>query len=305
MTQENINTSQQNDVTIATEIPTLPKSHYKRFQQLGIADKTVWDWAQFLISLLSAIIIPATLFYLGANLTQQQQQIANDQRNETILQSYISDMTTLLVDDQITSTLPERTTPPLSADEQVTANKIIEARTVAQAKTLTALDDLDPRRKTILMVFLLQANVFTPHTFPDRQPWPEQDIITLVNVDLNNASLNFADLDYIDFLNAHLSGTHLSDAELSNADLRGAHLNGAHLFGANLSNANLSSADLRNANLRDAHLSGTYLFYANLTNTDLTGAILDNANLTNTNITQQQLDTTKSHKGAKLPPGLH
>lgn len=125
----------------------------------------------------------------------------------------------------------------------------------------------------------------------------------LRNVELSRAFLRSAYLIQADLINANLSaaylgGTWLEDAVLLAANLNMANLNHAHLYGAvfvkaDLTRADLYEADLREANLRQADLSGA----------DLRGADLSGANLSDARITQEQLDTAKSLKGATMPYG--
>jgi uncharacterized protein YjbI with pentapeptide repeats len=91
-----------------------------------------------------------------------------------------------------------------------------------------------------------------------------------------------------------LEGANLGRANLHEVDLLGgADLKGAKLEGANLSGANLTGVDLSDANLRDA----------NLRDADLSGARLRGANLTDAYVSEEQLDSAESLKGATIPNG--
>jgi len=272
------------------------------------------------LSAIGALFIPICLFIASCNLTnqqsmlsdkaaRQQQAIAQDQRYETILQSYFTDMTTLLVDDQITSTLPERTNPPLTASEETMASKIREARIVAQAKTLTTLADIDPGRRAILINFLIRAGVFQPHIFPNEKP-SMQLIISFQYADLKNINLNSSRIDYInlygaDLINASLDSSSIHEANLSMAHFSHVNLNNTNLKGSYIKNASFDGAILTGADLEQTDLTNADFSGANLSEAKLNGATLNDANLTNTNITQVQLDSAASYIGAKLPPGLH
>jgi uncharacterized protein YjbI with pentapeptide repeats len=107
-----------------------------------------------------------------------------------------------------------------------------------------------------------------------------------------------------------LSLANLTHASLINANLRHANFSQADLIGAQFTGADLTGAYLRHADLTDAHLDGTDLRNADLGGAILNGAILKDADLRHTcfvgaHVTQEQLDSAKSHRGALLPRGLH
>jgi uncharacterized protein YjbI with pentapeptide repeats len=155
-------------------------------------------------------------------------------------------------------------------------------RDIARSSTLTAVRQLDPNRKGILLQFLYESNLIGASTedrygFSSAKPSGQRST-TQVDpiIDLDGADLSGANLR-----NANLSIANLSDANLSNANL-----NGAVLGGANLSIANLS----------DANLSGAFLTKG-FTTVDLDGADLSGAQ----NWTKEQLAQAKSLVGATLP----
>ena len=92
-------------------------------------------------------------------------------------------------------------------------------------------------------------------------------------VDLSGATMEDADLIFADLIDTQLLGVNLQGA-----CLQGAYLQGACLQGANLHNANLLGADLRDSILQDTYLQGA-------------------------NISNEQLATVKSLKGATMPDG--
>ena len=96
-----------------------------------------------------------------------------------------------------------------------------------------------------------------------------------------------------DFSWANLYQADLSGAVLPRAVLYHVNLSGANLKGANLDSADLIGANLREANLREANLSGAKLREADLGMADLAWA----------NVTDEQLDTAASLKGATMPDG--
>jgi uncharacterized protein YjbI with pentapeptide repeats len=251
----------------------------------GFRGKTVWDWMDLLIVPLVLVVIGLVFTMLQdarqqdlENQRAEQAQKIENQRAEAerelavqraqdeALQAYL---------DQMSGLLLERN---LRASEEDT-----EVRTLARARTQTALERLDPSRKTALMQFLVEADLL--RRVDGRDP-----IISLRGADLSDAML----------FNAELSGANLRFANLSEADLSGASLRGADLFLANLRGANL-----RGANLRGTLLHGANLTKANLQGADLEEAILRGAYLGSAvGITNEELEQqAKTLKGATMPNG--
>ena len=90
---------------------------------------------------------------------------------------------------------------------------------------------------------------------------------------------------------------------LGGADLRGADLRDADLSGADLIFADLFGADLSGASLSGASMIGADLFNADLSGADLSGADLSDANLSRAEVTEEQLASATSLKGAIMPDG--
>jgi len=267
--------------------------------------KTRWDWLQLLI-------IPLLIFLLGIGFTwvqnQTSLQIATDQQRETILKTYLDDMSDLLLNQHLSTSKPGDV-----------------VREVARERTLTTLRRLDADRNTILLRFLQNAHLIGI----------QNAVINLSNADLSNDDLSGADLSGADLSGtilhgatlkdtnligtilhgADLSGAHLDDALLGGAHLDGAFLNGADLNGADLSGAFLGDADLSSAHLDGAFLGGAFLGDADLSGAFLGGAFLGGAFLSDAdlsgadlsgarNLTKQQLKTVYSCTNAMLPTGM-
>jgi uncharacterized protein YjbI with pentapeptide repeats len=143
-----------------------------------------------------------------------------------------------------------------------------DVRRAARARTLTVVANLDAEGNRIVTRFLTDLDLVKG-----------SDSVRL----LSEAYLPDADLE----------GAFLPAADLNTSLLRGADLGNAMLISANLSGANLSNADLRGANLA----------YANLEGANLEGADLSGADLTNAAVSDEQLDASKSLKGATMPDG--
>jgi uncharacterized protein YjbI with pentapeptide repeats len=250
--------------------------------------KTFWDWLQLLI--IPIILAGATIGFglwqahLADLQHQQDQRIALDQQQATILQTYIDNIQDLLLNHNL-----------------LKSKSYDDVAILARARTLTALKELDPERKGRLLIFLHDARLIDVY---DKHGKTLNPIIYL-----NGADLSYADLEVADFIIPDLTGADFRAADLSHANLSGAILHGAHLSHANLYNAILSYADLTYAHLSHANLNGADLQFANLSYAILTranfrDADLSHANLSKTDITQQQLDQVAICSNATLPPGL-
>jgi uncharacterized protein YjbI with pentapeptide repeats len=276
----------------------VPPPPGRRDSQWGVRGKTVWDWLQLLI-------IPLVLALFGFAFTWTQDrraQAIEDQRTQdAAVQAYL---------DKIGDLMLQR---DLRAEEESAA------RTLAQARTLTVLEDLDADHKRGVVRFLWESGLV--QAVKGCQP-----VIDLKGVDLSDTNLRGADLYGADLgegnepgspertykliitydtlhtralavpkftpqLRTNLSGADLSDADLSHADLvhvdlRDANLGSAILWGAVLYKADLSGANLSSseAGFGSADLSGAGLWQANLSYANLEDAILQNADLSNADL---------------------
>jgi hypothetical protein len=240
----------------------------------GVGDKTLWDVLQLLI-------VPLALTAIGFWFTWQQdvrQQDLEDQRarsarnveqqraQDAALQAYLDQMSTLLIEEKLDSPAVDSTVPQ-----------------VARARTLAALPMLDGRRKSSLLLFLLESQLI----------FEENYIVPLVGADLSELKVKSrANLGY-NFSKAYLHGTDLSEADLHGVMLREAALTNTDLSGADLTNADLTGAELHDANLTRADLTGA----------ELTGAELPGADLSDATVTEEQLATCKSLEDATMPDG--
>ena len=144
-------------------------------------------------------------------------------------------------------------------------------RAVAQARTLTVVGGLDGKRKGLLLRFLFELGLIRGEAIISL------DGADLREADLREADLSLADLSRADLRDADLTGANLTWASLYGADLSGAQLSGAFLYGADLFKADLRGADLRDADLRDAELSRADVTDEQLASaTSLKGAIMPN-----------------------------
>jgi hypothetical protein len=237
--------------------------------------KTAWDWLQLLI--VPAVLAGAVTIYNQVQTNQannrQAEQAAENRKQatvdnqDTIFQSYLSQMSTLMVSKKLLTSRPNA-----------------PASRVGRILTFGFMSAMDGARRGDVVRFLFRAHLLGNPAENAGRP-PDAPLINLASADLQGANLAAADLE-----DANLTGADLSGADLARADLQTTNLDGATFEHANLSyailnaHANLSGADLTGANLAGASLIGAnlrnaYLINANLTRANLTGANLTGASL--------------------------
>ena len=217
-------------------------------KETGFSGKTLWDWLQ----LLAVLAIPLAVVLVTAQLNHDR-DISTDQQQQTTLETYLDRMSDMLFTDKLAESK--------SGDE---------VRSLARARTLAALQNLNPTRRGILLRFIYESGLIL-------EPQPGDKVQNPI-IDLAQADLQGIDLSYTDLRDANLQYTDLRDANLQHTDL--------------------TDASLFLANLRGVDLSGAILDQA-----DLGGAYLDGANLSGTQMTNEQLDAAKSLQGATMPDG--
>jgi uncharacterized protein YjbI with pentapeptide repeats len=287
----------------------------------GLQDKTFWDVAQLLV-------VPLTLTGLGFAfqyyadqrdaerqevIREREQQLAEDKDNQATLVKYFDDMAASLNSGLLTAKPGD--------------DKFI----VAQAKTVIALQSLDPNRRRLVIQFLgasdlskVPDEVYFSNGIDAVQEDGQGNFVQWNKgfwVLLYKAQLAKADLRGSDFSGAVLFGADfyqadfgclppsapegsarkcsdlriaiLNNADFSNANLNNANLKGAELVGASLNEANLNNANLSNANLYRAILDSADLSDANLIGTDLDSASLNSVNLSNANLRGANLNNAE------------
>ena len=155
------------------------------------------------------------------------------------------------------------------------------------------------KRKCVLLVGLLIS--VSSSSFANLSYNPDQ----LAQFNLNNQCSN------CDLSGAYFSGNH-SGAVFSGTNLTGSigrgtfsltNFSGSNLSSANWSNANLSYSQIAFIPVVNTNFTGADLSYVNFEGTLTNNAIFDGSNLYGSNISQQQLDNSKSYCGATLPNG--
>lgn len=257
-------------------------------------------------ALIAAVLTIAGLLWGVFSFNEQQvanQRQALDQQQQATLDGYINAMSDLLLKENLHGSM--------SGDV---------VRQVAEAQTLTALQNLNSGRKGILLRFLYESGLITNQA-NDHLPIIDLSYADLSYVDLSNGNLSGADLEQANLYHANLSaaslfGTDLAQANLNNADLHGAllldgaSLNGAFLSSAILDYTHLSGADMRNADLSFAFLEHALLYGptslvpdASIGYADLSGADLYGADLKDATVTKKQLAQAMSLQSAIMPDG--
>ncbi len=203
----------------------LPKSSAQEIRPR----KTLWDWLQLLI-------VPLAIAGIGFWFTLQQdaqRQAIEDQRaQDTALQAYLDQVSTLLLEKELRSSAKDS-----------------EVRRLAQTRTLTLLGTLDGERKRSVLRFLYEASLI------DRS----DPVISLDGANLRDMDLNLVNLSGGPFV----IPSHYGSDRAASFGLPGAEFGGD---GADLSGADLSGSDLRYCALVGVDLKG-----ADFSNADLTG----------------------------------
>lgn len=166
------------------------------------AGKTVWEYLEILI--IPAVLgIVALLFNRAAK--KRDREIENDRQRQAILATYLDRMSDLLLEKNLHDT-----------------KKGKKERTVARARTVSALRNLDGKRIAQVIQFLTDSKLGGKK---------------LLGIELGGADLQKADL----------RGADLQEANLREANLQGANFRAALVVAQQLSEASL----LKNAIMPD------------------------------------------------------
>lgn len=224
-------------------------------------NKELWDWLQLLL-------VPLVLAVGGYWLTRTENRYALElqerREKDAALQAYLDQMTELLLHEKLRISQPEA-----------------EVRSVARARTLTVLKQLDGERKARVVQFLYEAGLISAK---DNAGAATKPIVGLQDADLRGVILEYLNLQGIDLSGADLEGAKLHPLILNGARLRGTNLSKTELFGISLKGADLEGAyflhaSMKLANLIDANLTGAVFNDANSTHARFVGANLSKAHL--------------------------
>jgi hypothetical protein len=282
--------------------------------QLGSPTRKLWDWLQLLVVPLTLAGAAVAFNYVQNKHDQQredrrvvaQMRVAKELRQEQTLNKYLGQITTLMLDHGL-----------------VHATRRAPVRVVARTITLSALRQLDGKRKGRLVQFLAEAHLI------DRRGAK----VVLIGADLNGVVLrggSLADKNLsgsmmmgADFRDTDLSGADLGFSDLRNADFRGAQAltNGTGPSGAPVSPgkqaivltwARLVAARFDGVIFRDraalvfADLRGASFRKATLAHADLSGACMTRANFRLANLNRATLQGQGREvvfAGARIGPG--
>jgi hypothetical protein len=241
---------------------------------VGVADKTLWDWLNLLIiPFVIAVVGTVGGYFFTRAENRTAQAIAERRTQDEALQNYLNQIGELLLDKG----------RPLRDSKEGD-----EVRTLARARTVTALERLNASRKASVMRFLGESGLIQKES-EHQEHVTSQPVISLSGADLSGVDLRGLyvkdALHSVGYLRhvyrmvrgtyyltamgfsstaANMGGNFLRGANLSFADLRGADLMGTDLSGADLMGTDLSGANLGGANLSDVNPFGINLSQANL-----------------------------------------
>ncbi len=266
-------------------------SYFKlyRLQHRNVAGSTTRESTQDVVMGVRASIhlVTVSLMLMGSaalifvESRQMQVEHRTDQQREVILQTFVDDVSKLLLEQGL------RTSP-----------RTAEIRGIVSAQTIALLPRLNEEGKGTVLRFLHESELIST----------SNRIIRLENADFSGVDARLAGLRRINLRQANLHQANLRRADLRRADLSQANLTNTFLNYSNLANVNLyqtnlMQADLRHANMKDAYLKLANLRQADLTGADLTGVNLEQADLTGAVVAPEQLALCKSLVGTIMPDG--
>jgi uncharacterized protein YjbI with pentapeptide repeats len=236
-------------------------------------DITLWDW-------INLLIVPLAIAGVGIWFNSQQRasetESAERRARDDALETYLQDMTALLVDHELRKAQPSD-----------------DLSTVARARTLTVLNRLfhDVNNREVLR-FLYESKLIGTK---EDHPVVSLRGAALPKLYAPNAYLQGANLQLTNLIEAELYGAQLQGTKLQGAYLGGAYLEEAKLQGAQLQRADLFNSSLRGSDLAGANLQGANLFEADLIKVDLRHTM---------GLTQEQLDVTLGNRTTQVPRHL-
>ena len=205
---------------------------------------------------------------------EQDKRFADDRLRDTVLVTYLNEIANLLKENNGT----------------LTANPVIA--TIARAKTLTAIRQLDSSRNSYLIKFLYEANQLTNGAKPIDLSAAELNGInlninenrhrnthnlSLVDALLRNSSFSSLDLTNANFTGADLTNARFDNTKLNNADMTRSITVRAIFTGSELSNAIFFNASSRRTIFHQVVAINTSFSYAEMESAIFTGCICKNA----------------------------
>ena len=235
---------------------------------MGLRDKNLWN-------LLELLIVPIGLAG-GAILFSQAQRdteikIETERQRESAFQAYI---------DRIKDLVLEMHAPHVDTGENSEESSDIQEAlgNIGAAYTKATLQQLDPKRKGMLLEFL-----YDTHLIGWIEPggdWHVQKIFLGENADFSGLVVNARALRGVNLVLADLSKSRLIGLDLYEARLEGCNLSNSSFRGVLFSGAEMSGANLYNARMVNrVYLEKATLVNANLKQADLRKVFWDGVNL--------------------------
>jgi uncharacterized protein YjbI with pentapeptide repeats len=195
--------------------------------------KTLWDWLQ-LIAVPLALAVLAVLFNEWQSERDARREersaireraIARDARLDAVLQTYITQLSNLVLDHQL-----------------LTSGETSDVRVIARTLTLAAVRRLDGRRKGEVVRYLDDAGLIASDAGGAEGP-----IIFLGDADLRRADLRDARSQGLSFAGADLRGARFDRADILFTDFAGSRLQEARFVSAFVAHTSFERARLDGA----------------------------------------------------------
>ncbi|MBD2078471.1 pentapeptide repeat-containing protein [Leptolyngbya sp. FACHB-17] len=224
------------------------------WESTGFRGKTLWDIMQLLIVPTALLVGGYVLNEVAAERDRKNEDLRrkNDQTLADLRYKNDQSLTDLRYKGEVLKNYFEHMTTLLSDEGLAQSKKGSEVRSIANARTLSTLRELDEERKGILLKFLHEAQLIDSSSRAGKG-----SVLSLRRADLRSADLRFADLQNSSLKTAELSGANLSFSDLRGVDLRSTDLTNANLGYANLKNAKLDAKQLSDTQLRKSYLCET------------------------------------------------
>ena len=216
--------------------------------------KTLWDWMDLIaVPLVLAVIALAFNSWESGRQTRREEaatkrarQIAQEARWDAVLQTYIKQVTNLILHEQLVKS---------SEDSPV--------RTVARTLTLAAIRRLDGGRKGEVIRYLVDTSLITGRADRDDESKPPRFAqlpprISLDGADLRDADLRGAELVGVTFAGADMRGARFDGAQLDAIDFDRVRLQNASFSGSELGSVDFNRARLDGASFNGARLAAGY-----------------------------------------------
>jgi len=208
--------------------------------------KTLWDWMELLV-IPVVLAVGAYLFSRSENnrrnkIEEQrivaERELNTERHREAVLQSYFDKMSELLLKNKLRSTNSN------------------EARQIARALIVTTLEQLDGRRKGILLRFLKDAELIQAQNPVVNLERANFTHLYLYDVSLERVNLVKADFRFSELSHVNLAGSKLDRILFSGSTLKEIDFSGASLRSVDFSRAELTGITMDKADIRDVSFVG-------------------------------------------------